>query len=974
MGEELQTCPHCGLPLRVSAPDGLCPVCVLRRCLAAEQEPEPLPSSPATEQEETVQGDRAAPPGRIHQRFGDYELTEEIGRGGMGIVYKARQLSLNRWVALKTISPTRLGSAVDVQRFRMEVEAAGRLEHPNILPVHEFGEHQGQYFYAMKLVEGGNLLERIADCGLPRSEAPTGTTAVDARERQRGIAQLLITIARAVAYAHQRGILHRDLKPANILLDASGVPYVSDFGLAKFLDEDLGLTVSLAVVGTPGYMSPEQASGKSKALTMASDVYGLGAILYELLTGQAPFRGSSVEVLRLVVEEPPKAPHQLNGRVDRDLETICLKCLNKEPTRRYAGAEELAEDLERWLAGEPIEARPVHTGERVWLWCQRKPALAVALASVLAALGIGLATTSWQWRQTRQQAEANRRNAYAADMLLAQRELEVGNVGAATALLDRHRPKPGEKDLRHWEWRYLRQQCLSDALAEWKQGSTKVSGMCFVDGGKLLAAGDEQGQLVFWDVGKQTAVQRVDVGSPITCLRASRGGGLLAVGCSSNGVQVWDRQSQRKLYSLACSGSLLDLAFSPDNQFLATLDAKQLSIWDLRNGSAPARIVEQTHLYDFGGSVDFSPKGDLLAWAVGMWDFESGLGRIRLLRWPGLAEVATIGAHWNCARRVRFSPDGRQLASCAIHGESAVKLWEVPSGQALGTLLGHQAWVCALEFLPDGQTLVTAGSDQMIKVWDVKRRKERATLKGHRDEVWSLAIHPEEGCVVSGARDGTIAHWASPEAPSRWHETTMVAGEYAFLPDGVTLATVHSGMVVLWDLDRLEDKTMLEELGLKNHGLALSGSGRFLATGSTNGLLQVWDLAEKGVAARVKEHEGRTMPLGFFDEDNRLVSADETGRVAVWEVGSWRVARWLQVPPAQQDPYYFTRISLCAERGWLVKGTPTGDLLILDLRTGRERYRVRDLGPDPFAVLDGSGRWISIVTGNEVPGGAGAEL
>ena len=323
-------------------------------------------------------GDPAEPraPGITVRYFGDYELQRALGRGGMGVVYEARQVSLNRPVALKMIKAGVLADEGDLRRFQNEAEAVALLDHPGIVPVYEVGEHDGQRYFSMKLVQGGNLAGRLA------------TFPDDPRR-----AALLVAVAaEAVHHAHMRGILHRDLKPANILIDAEGHPHVTDFGLAKRVEGDAELTQSGAILGTPSYMSPEQATGRRGSITTATDVYGLGAILYALLTGKAPFGGESVmDTLDAVRTRPPESPRKFNPDSPRDLETICLKCLEKDPRRRYASSQAVADDLHAWLDSRPIAARRVGTAERAWLWCKRRPAVAALTATVLLAAVLGAA-------------------------------------------------------------------------------------------------------------------------------------------------------------------------------------------------------------------------------------------------------------------------------------------------------------------------------------------------------------------------------------------------------------------------------------------------------------------------------------------------------------------------------------------------------------------------------------------------------
>ena len=307
---------------------------------------------------------KADDPGRASPMlmdFGDYELLEQIGRGGQGVVFRARQKSLNRTVALKIIGLGQWATKAHLKRFRLEAEAAARLEHPGIVPIHEVGERDGSCYFSMKFVEGGQLDE------VARREPMPIRRAVE----------LIAKVARTVHYAHEHGILHRDIKPGNILLDAKGEPHLTDFGLARLVESESSVTQTLDVLGTPSYMAPEQAVGNNAAVSSTTDVYGLGAVLYQLLTGQPPFAGGTTyETIKLLLDTEPRQPRLFNPKIDRDLATICLKCLEKDPKRRYSSALALAEDLERWLKHEPILAR--HTGvfTRGKKWVRRNPRFA----------------------------------------------------------------------------------------------------------------------------------------------------------------------------------------------------------------------------------------------------------------------------------------------------------------------------------------------------------------------------------------------------------------------------------------------------------------------------------------------------------------------------------------------------------------------------------------------------------------------
>jgi serine/threonine protein kinase len=479
--------------------------------------------------------------------FGDYELLEEIARGGMGVVYKARQVSLNRLVALKMILAGQLASAVEVQRFHTEAEAAANLDHPNIVPIYEVGEHESQHYFSMKFVEGGSLSQTVA----------SGQWPVTSREGRRESARLVAKVARAVHYAHQRGIIHRDLKPANILLakpdrtrptpfplPTGHCPLVTDFGLAKRLEGDTKLSQSGAIVGTPAYMAPEQAAGK-KGLTTAVDVYSLGAILYELLTGKPPFAGATTfDIMVQVMDKEPTPPRQLQSGIARDLETICLKCLQKDPQKRYGTSEALAEDLERFESGEPILARPTGSLERTLKWVRRRPLVASLLAAVVLVVIVGATVSSYfaveagnraeeaeknyglakektklaqektqetlgalkDTQKARKQAEIEQKRAeknefttrqslYVARINQAQLAWQTGQVGKVLDLLEETSPaKTGGDDFRGFEWFYLSRLCRAGQTILVRKEPPLTAIACSSNG-KLIVTGSNRGNV-----------------------------------------------------------------------------------------------------------------------------------------------------------------------------------------------------------------------------------------------------------------------------------------------------------------------------------------------------------------------------------------------------------------------------------------------------------------------------------------------
>jgi len=612
------TCLKCGALLTGDARGGFCPKCLFAQAAADDlndSSTSQLDASNARAAEESSPTDDASASSRFPRTFADYELLEEIARGGMGIVYRARQVSLDRLVAVKMLLFGPLSSPEFVKRFRAEASAAASLLHPNIVAIHEVGVHQGQQYFAMDYVQGQSLAKLLANGPLPARRA----------------ALYLKTIAEAIHYAHERGILHRDLKPSNVLIDANDQPRVTDFGLARRLEGDSELTVTGQVLGSPNYMPPEQAGGRRGKVSRRSDVYSLGAMLYHVLTGRPPFVGEGLtDTLEQVLNSEPISPRLLNPSVPRDLETICLKCLEKEPDKRYGTAQALADELDRFLNNEPVHARAVTLAERAWRCCRRKPALASSLFVILILfliVIIGSPIAIYRINQTLTRAEAGelaaRRNQYASDMHLAHQAINEGDLSRALRLLDRNRPSFGvpasagskpeggvarpdrlkaglQTDLRGWEWRYLWQQCQGDQL--------------FILGYHFDRESQRQRPEFAYERGV-TACGYLPDG------KTAYSAGIDKV------VRFWDLSSRRQGVSLPHDGPVTAAACSPDGRWMVsaarngTANEGPLRLWDL---AAQQATVLASNFW-IRPSIAFSPDSQLFAFAT-MNHFHSGDG------------------------------------------------------------------------------------------------------------------------------------------------------------------------------------------------------------------------------------------------------------------------------------------------------------------------------------------------------------
>lgn len=872
-------------------------------------------------------------------QFGDYELESEIARGGMGVVYRARQKSLNRTVAIKMILAGQLATPESVQRFRLEAEAAARLHHPGIVPIFEIGEYETQHFFSMELVEGGSLADCMSDLRMqPESSAS------ERQEQERCVAELISRVARALEFAHQRGVLHRDIKPSNILIDENLQPRLTDFGLSKLTGrETSGLTLSSAVLGTPGYLAPEQAAGRADEVTTAADVYGLGATLYELLTGRTPFVGSTaIETMIQAIDRDPTPPSKFNPMVSPDLETIALKCIEREPSRRYHSAAEVADELERFLQGEPILARPVGTWEQAWRWCERNPHLSLVTSALILAVIVGVAGVGWQWLRAEQAnitltESVGHLEWEAIDTLLDKGQSSRALAKVACLL----RENPDDWKAAMFAMSILEQRRFPLAVApqiRHPQGAELAVARLSRDGSRVVTASFDGTARLWNPTTSEEVTPPLQHGGPVTWADFRADNKVVATCCEDKVLRFWntaDGSLIREVYRF--DEPILRIAFSRDSNYLLARTQTTVAVFAGSDGKllvGPIRHAGRVAAAKFilEGKGFFSAESEGSDAQVRVWTLPSGAELASMKTGPvrdaDLNDAATriglidqAGTAWTSGfpsganrrsifhqgsyfERVLMNYVGNRLAT--LSNDHTARVWDARSGAPITASLPHYYLLNGAEFLGGGQRLITWADDSLAQVWEIETGRPYCEPMRHSNRV----IFTEMG---TSAHDETflttISHLKSRSAETRtgaaqmWSVHTEPLFRRRILshdpnshdgckvsPDGKIVAIGKTSQEVLI-LDAQTGEPICESLKVRTSpwGLLFTPDGRRLISTTSGGQVAVWSMPEGKLLGKPVEIGAMIQPAEISDDGKIFATGSTDGFVRIWDTQSGQV-------------------------------------------------------------------------------------
>ncbi len=902
-----QVCSKCGGTLRRDVAEGLCPRCLLLR---ASQSVLNIGLDADSDSDSDSDPDLNTGSESVLRRVGPYELLGEIARGGMGIVFRAREQSLDRVVALKLLHGGEWAASDVLERFRTEARAAALLVHPNIVPVFAFGDDGGNWYIAMRLIEGGSLTEWIRD-RIPRAATNPTPALRSSNASGRGALNEAVIIvqklAEAVHYAHQRGVLHRDLKPENVLADKSGEPFLTDFGLARLAELDSRLTRSNASLGTPAYMAPELAREGSNQATVASDVYGLGAILYELLTGRPPFEGPTpLDILRQVTEVEPRRPSSIHKVVDRDLETICFKCISKEPHRRYASAEALGEELTRWRRGQPILARPTNALEKSGKWIRRRPLIAALLALLFLSL-LFITLGSWQVsRNLRTAGERQRRalvqlNVETANRLVGRKD-STGSLPYQISAIRLEASHPAREQM-HRIRLALTLRGMPQLLHHWRHNAAATSAAFSQDGRQVISAG-EDGMVRLWNVSNGFPGLVFKHPAPVAQAFLSSDDRCVLALCKDQQAHCWDaRTGIEKFPSWPVHLSFYKLplcptaSFSPDGSRIVSVAKSRVEIRIVETGreAFPTLELEATVVH-----AAFSPDGlKIVTTQVN--------GKVRV--W-GLAEsgLKNLGSytHRSEALFASFSRDGRQVVSVGL--DVAAVVWDAESGSLISGPFRHDSLLRMGQatFSPMDERIATISFDNTVGIWDSRTGALITRGIAHPAGVMLVRWDATGRRLVTGSFDGTARIWdpRTGETIEPWIRHGRYVIDANLSTDGSQLVTAaQDGGIRVWTLQSQTAPTLLPPTGPLRIAFS-DAAGALVAASTQDGILRLYDTATGESRGPALDHS-QLITAGAFDPSSkRLATATKDHHLHLWD---WQ--QGIELSPSKLTDETITQIA-----------------------------------------------------------------